>query len=143
MKQTFLIGLALVVLVGCSKKKEYTTPSLLDLLQDKDPKMRYYAARELGHSGAEAGAVVPALAEALKDEDKNVRMRAAYSLGEIGPGARPAISGLEGALKDPEAEVRKAADHALKKVRDPSPQGKDNATSGKHHHKRKVRKPQG
>ena len=142
MKQTFLIGLALVVLVGCSRKKEYTTPSLLELLQDKDPKMRYYAARELGHLGAEAGAVVPALTESLKDEDKNVRMRAAYSLGEIGPGAKPAVPGLEGALKDAEAEVRKAADYALKKVRGLSPQSKDTAPSRKHHHKRKV-KPHG
>jgi HEAT repeat protein len=144
MKQIFLIGLALVVLVGCGKKKEkeYTAPSLLELLRDKDPKMRYYAARALGHFGSQAGEVVPALAEALKDEDKNVRMVSANSLGEIGPVAKSALPALETAQRDPEAEVRKAADSAIKKVRGLSPQGKENAQAGKHKHKRKVRKPQ-
>jgi HEAT repeat protein len=142
MKQIFLIGLALVVLVGCGKKKEYTAPSFLQLLRDKDPKMRYYAARELRNFGSQVDEVVPALTEALKDEDKGVRARAAYSLGEIGPGATSALSALEAAQRDPEAEVRKAADYAIRKVRGLSPQGKENAQSGKHKHKRKVRKPQ-
>ena len=143
MKQTILIGLALVVMVGCGKKnKEYTAPSLLELLKDKDPKMRYYAARKLGHFGSQTGEVVPALAEALKDEDKMVRMGSAYALGEIGPGAKSALAALEAALRDPEAEVRKAADYAIKKVRDPSPQGKEGAQPSKHKHKRKVTKPQ-
>src|SRR5260370_25805387 len=125
MKQTLLIGLALVVLAGCGKKKEkvYTVPSLLELLRDKDPKMRYYAARQLGHFGSQPGEVVPALTEALKDEDKRVRMGSAYALGEIGPGAKSALSALEAALRDPEAEVRKAAAYAIKKVRNLSPQG--------------------
>jgi HEAT repeat protein len=143
MKKTLLLGLALVVVVGCGKKKAYTTPSLLELLRDKNPKMRYYAARELGHLGPQAGEVVPALTEALKDEDKTVRMGSAYALGEIGPGAKSALSALEAALRDPEAEVRKAADYAIKKVREPSPQGTKATQPGKHKHKRKVPKRQG
>src|SRR5262249_9170993 len=125
MKQIFLIGLAMLVMMGCSKKKEYTAPSLVELLKEKDPKMRYYAARELGHFGAQAAEVVPPLTEALKDEDKTVRMGAAYALGEIGPDAKSALSALEAALRDPEAKVRKAADYAVKKVRNTSPQGQE------------------
>lgn len=141
MKQIFLIGLAMIVMVGCSKKNEYTAPSLLVLLKDKDPKMRYYAARELGHFRSQAAEVVPPLTEALKDADKNVRMAAAYALGEIGPDAESALSALEAALRDPEAEVRKAADYAIKKVRNLSPQGQE-AQPSKPKHKRKIPKPQ-
>jgi HEAT repeat protein len=146
MKQMFLIGLVMVmvVMVGCGKKehKEYTAPSLLQLLKDKDPKMRYYAAHKLGHFRSQAEEVVPPLTEALKDEDTKVRMVAAYSLGEIGPDAKSALSALEAALRDPEAEVRKAADYAIKKVRNSSPQGKEEAQASKHKHKRKLLKPQ-
>src|SRR5262245_8857376 len=88
MKQVILAGLAVLLLVGCGKKKEYSAPSLLQQLKDANPKVRYYAARELGHFGAQAGEVVPALIEALKDADKEVRMRVAYSLAEIGPDAK-------------------------------------------------------
>jgi HEAT repeat protein len=141
MARTLLVCL-LVLFAGCGKKKAYSVASLLDLLKDKDPKMRYYAARELGHFGAQAGEVVPALTEALKDEDKDVRMRAASSLGEIGPEARPAIPALEGALKDPDPGVRKAADQAMKTLRDPSPPGKEQPRPGKR--KRKdISRPKG
>jgi HEAT repeat protein len=145
MKQTLLIGLALVVLVGCGKKKEkeYTAASLLQLLRDKDPKMRYYAARQLGHFGSQAGEVVPALTEALKDEDKNVRMVSAYSLGEIGPGARSALPALQTALRDPEAEVRQAADYAIKKMSNQGSQGKDQGQRPKRKHKRKFPRQKG
>jgi HEAT repeat protein len=133
MKQIILMGLVVLLTVGCSKKKEYTAPSLLQRLKDADPKTRCYAARELRHFGAQAGEVVPALVEALKDEDRDVRMEAAYSLGEIGPpDAKPAIPALEGALKDPEATVRKAADYALKKLRGQTTQAKDDGKSTKH-----------
>jgi HEAT repeat protein len=135
MKQIILTGLVVLMMVGCSKKKrEYTAPSLLQQLKDPDPKIRYYAARELGHFGAQATEVVPALIDALKDQDKDVRMRAAYSLAEIGPDAKPAIPALEGAAKDPEAEVRMAADHALKELRNPRPPGKNEPKSGKNRH---------
>jgi HEAT repeat protein len=143
MKQIILTGLVLLLMAGCSKKKEYTAPSLLQRLKDTDPKTRYYAARELGHFGAQAGEVVPALIEALKDKDKDVRMRAVYSLAEIGPNAMPAIPALEGSTKDPEATVRKAADYALKKLRDPSPQVEGEVKPGKHKHKRGTVKQQG
>lgn len=143
MKQIILTGLVVLLTVGCSKKKEYTAPLLIQRLKDKDPKTRYYAARELGHFGNKAEEVVPALIEALKDEDKDVRMRVAYSLGEIGPpDARPAIPALETAVKDPEATVRKAADYALKTLRGVTKQAKDDGKSTKATHKRHTPNPQ-
>jgi len=145
MKRIILAGLVVLMMVGCGKKKkeEYTAPSLLKGLKDQDPKLRYYAVRELGHFAGQAGEVVPALIEALKDPDKDVRMRAAYSLAEIGANAKPAIPALEGAAKDPDAQVRKAADYALKKLRDPNPQGKDESKSGKRKRKKGTIKSQG
>jgi HEAT repeat protein len=138
MRRVILVGLV-VLLAGCGKKT-YSVASLLELLKDKDPKKRYYAARELGHFGAEARDAVPALTEALKDEDKDVRMGAAYALAEVGPDAQTAIPALEQALQDRDSDVRKAADYALKKLRDPNPQAKE-TDKKKHKRKRKVNKP--
>jgi HEAT repeats len=106
-----------VMTTGCgSRKLDYSVSSLVKTLEDKDPKMRYYAAESLGHFGAEARPAVPALIAALKDEDKTVRMGAAYALAEIGPAAADAALGLKAALKDNAREVRTAAAYALKKV---------------------------
>jgi HEAT repeat protein len=118
MKRIILASLV-VLAVGCGKK-EYSVPSLLGSLKDKDPKMRYYAA---------------------KDEDKNVRMGAAYALAEIGPDAKTAIPALGEAAKDKEEVVRKAADYALKRLQDPNPQGKQGEQSTKPKHKHKSDKP--
>jgi len=144
-KRIFLIGLvmtAMVMMAGCSKKKEDTVSSLLPLLKDQDPRMRYYAASRLGHFRSQADEVVPPLTEALKDEDKMVRMGAAYALGEIGPDAKSALSALEAALRDPAAAVRKAADQALQKVRNSAPQAQNAAQPSKQPHRRKIPKPQ-
>jgi HEAT repeat protein len=143
-KRIILTGLVVLLTVGCTKKKEYSAPTLLQQLKDTDPKNRSYAARELGHFGNKAEEVVPALSEALRDEDKDVRMRAAYSLGEIGPpDAKPAIPALETALKDREPTVRRAADHALKQLRGQTTQVKDDGKSTQPRHKRHVTSPAG
>jgi HEAT repeat protein len=137
MRSTILVGLV-ILMAGCGKK-EYSVPSLLDTLKDKDPKMRYYAAKELGHFGAQAKDAVPALTATLKDEDKTVRMGAAYALAEIGPDARTAIPALGEASKDQEESVRKAAAYALKRLQDPNPQAKaDDKSTKPHKHKRKL-----
>lgn len=130
MKRIILVGL-MVLLVGCGKKA-YSVPSLLETLKDKDPNMRYYAAKELGHFGAQAKDAVPALTEALKDEEKIVRMGAAYALAEIGPDARTALPALEEASKDREESVSKAAAYALKQLQDPNPQPNEKSTHRKH-----------
>jgi HEAT repeat protein len=141
MKRIILVSLA-VLAVGCGKK-EYSVPSLVDTLKkDRDPKMRFYAAKELGHFGAQAKDAVPALTEALKDEDKNVRMEAAYALGEIGPDAAAAVPALAEAQQDNEEAVRKAAAYALKRLQDPNPQAEEAGQPKKSKHKHKSGAPQ-
>jgi HEAT repeat protein len=120
MKSLLLFALALL-LAGCSKAKTgVSVPELLETLkEDKDPKMRYWAARQLGSHGAKAEQVVPALSEALKDPDSTVRIGSVYALAEIGPAAKAAIPALEAALKDPNKEVQKGAAYALQKIQNP------------------------
>jgi len=132
MKKLLLIGLT-VLLVGCGKgtKQEYSLPNLLEKLKDPDPKIRYWAAKHLGHQGSKAADVVPTLTEALKDQDKLVRMGAAYALAEIGPDAKPAVPALQNALKDNDAKVRKGADYALKQIRKPRPKSPKGRMSAK------------
>jgi HEAT repeat protein len=131
MRRLLLVSL-LVLLAGCGKtrKKEYSFEELLGKLKDNDPGIRYWAARELGHRGAQAKDAVPALTEALKDPDSNVRLGGAYALGGIGPDARAAIPALQRALKDPAEGVRQGAAYALQRIQDPN--AKDGKKSTKH-----------
>jgi HEAT repeat protein len=119
MKRLILISLA-VLIVGCAKdtkKEAYSAPSLIEKLSDKDPGVRYHAAKQLGHKkGSEAKDAIPHLIEALKDEDKNVRIAVAYALAEIGPDAGAAVPALKVALKDKDKKVRDGAAYALKKI---------------------------
>jgi HEAT repeat protein len=111
----------LLVVIGCGKtQQDYTVPSLIKALKDKDPAVRYTAAEALGRYGPEAKDAVPALTETLKDSDKNVRIGAAYALANIGPDARTAIPALEEALKDEDNRVRKGAAYALKELQNPT-----------------------
>src|SRR5713226_1384495 len=84
MKRFFVIAMILAA-AGCGKAedKAYSVPGLLDMLKDKDPKVRYTAVSQLGKYGSQAKEVVPALADALKDPDTSVRMGAAYALAKI------------------------------------------------------------
>src|SRR5262249_6813386 len=101
-----------------ARKTDYSVPSLRKTLrEDKDPKMRYWAAESLGHFGPEARDAVPDLIAALKDEDRTVRMGAGYALAEIGPDASDAVPALQEAARDTDKEVRDAADYALKQIR--------------------------
>jgi HEAT repeat protein len=129
----------MVLVVGCGKtrKPDYSFEELLGKLKDNDPGVRYWAARELGHRGAQAKEAVPALTEALKDQDKNVRMGGAYALGEVGPDAKAAIPALQRALKDPAEAVRKGAAYALQRIQEPNANAKD----GKNTTKRRQREP--
>jgi HEAT repeat protein len=113
------LGLFAVVILGCGGpgRVEYSVPSLVKALKDKDPDMRYWAVQSLGHLGHMAKPAVPALIEALHDENEMVRMGAAYALAELGPDATDAVPTLQSALRDPEKQVRDAATYALKRLK--------------------------
>lgn len=91
-------------------------PALIEALQDKDVRVRVYAADVLGALGSKAQEAVPALAKALKDPDQYVRASAAEALHEIGSQAKDAVTELIGALKDEDRYVRYSAADALGRI---------------------------
>jgi hypothetical protein len=58
-------------------------PILLELLQDRDERVRFLAASVLGGIGPDAGSAVPALTDLLNDESRAVRRVAAKALKKI------------------------------------------------------------
>lgn len=87
-----------------------TVPALAEALQnDKEAKVRSYAAFAFKAMGRDAKGGVPALIVALKDKDEEVRCVAADALGRMGDIALPAIDALAIALKDREAGPHVAA----------------------------------
>ena len=58
-------------------------PTLIQLLQDQDQDVRYFAAWALGMIGEGAQDTVPALIQALQDQNRDVRDSAARALEKI------------------------------------------------------------
>ncbi len=107
------------LLAGCSpgvERLDYSVGKLQASLQDKDPEMRYWAAKALGEYGPKAHVAIPNLVAALKDDTPMVRMGAAYALAEMGPAADTARSALEGLRGDADKEVRDAAAYAIQRI---------------------------
>jgi len=113
------IGLVLAVgpLALSAPKKSEVPPLVKKLKNDKDPKVRAEAAKELGHIGSVKAAftkdAIPDLVEALKDKDANVRREVALTLGEIKADAKLVVVPLADVLKDPDFGVRSAAAESL------------------------------
>jgi hypothetical protein len=106
--------------LGCSHEgSSETVEALVAALQDRDSRVRVFAAQSLGFKGAREA--VPALAVALKDESESVRYTAATALGNIGPAAAEAIPGLEKLLQDSDHSVRADSAAALQRIRSKEP----------------------
>ena len=91
-----------------------TVSQWIEVLKDKDVRVRNAAATALGQIGPAAKAAVPALIEALKDKDRTVRRVAAFVLGQIGPAAVPAL--IEALKKDRVGRYSTAVVDALGKI---------------------------
>ena len=80
-------------------------PSLMELLEEPNPRLKQRATGALGLVGAAAEPAVPALVKNLKSPDRDVRMLAADALGWIGKRPDLAVPALIEALKDSDIGV--------------------------------------
>jgi hypothetical protein len=69
-------------------------PALVELLHDRDERLRIASARAIAVMGPEAKTAVPDLTAALSDPSADVRKNVMRALGQMGPAAAPAIDGL-------------------------------------------------
>jgi HEAT repeat protein len=92
-----------------------SAPALVDLLAQKNPDIRLFAAQSLGEIGAGAKDAAPALAEiAKKDPDRKVRFMAVQALAQIGRASKVVIPTLKELLRDPDEGVRDGASKGLR-----------------------------
>ena len=90
-------------------------PSLMELLDDPNPRFKKRAAEALGMVGATADPAVPTLVKLLGDSDFSVRQRVADALGEIGKQPDLAVPALINIINDPGYGVGSIAAEALGK----------------------------
>lgn len=95
-------------------------PALLRALQDSDPGVRAWAARDVGDIGAPAAAAVPRLRAMLRGPDAGSRAGACSALGAIGPAARVALPDLQRELSDASPAVRGSARDAIASLTAPA-----------------------
>jgi HEAT repeat protein len=87
---------------------------LAKLLKDKDPKVRWRAARSLGDYGEEAQSAADALRNLLTDKDRVVQYHAAVALGKVGDNSDETIGALVKTVTVPDGRVARAAITALR-----------------------------
>ena len=85
-------------------------PSLVQALDDDDPKVREVSAQAIGNMGPDA---LPTLAGMLTHPDKYVRRNAVWAMGKLGPLARPALADLCAGLKNSDPRTASGAAQAL------------------------------
>ena len=69
-------------------------PSLIELLENSDPEVRWRALATMGRMARQEEAIVPAIIPLLADSHQNVRWHAAYALGEFGAKASAALPAM-------------------------------------------------
>ena len=97
-------------------------PTLIQSLNDRDPRIRQAAIAALGELGDMRS--TPFLVKRLtKDSDPGVRSEAAFRLGKLG--GRSATRALQAAARDPDPRVRQWARAALESIEEDQGDGKD------------------
>lgn len=94
-------------------------PRLMELLDDQDAGVRYWAAVGLHAAGGAAVSVRDALRRALADRSPSVRVAAAVALAASGD-TLPALPVLTQHLQDPQLDVALQAARALQLLREPA-----------------------
>lgn len=85
-------------------------PTLVEVLDDPNPRVREAVAQAIGQMGPDA---LPSLAVMLRHPDKYVRRHAVWALGKLGPLARPLLPNLCQSLKDPDPRTATGAAQTL------------------------------
>jgi HEAT repeat protein len=105
---------AAVALVKHSGDPAEGVPVLVELLADKEWKLRQQAVVALGELGEKAATAVPALHKVLTDDkETEVRAAAAEALGRVGKAAGDAKMDLQEAARDKDMDLRLRAAGAL------------------------------
>ncbi len=104
-------GIRNAVVATLTRNRQETAPLLMELLKDRDSRVRENAAGLLGRYWDIVP--VPGLIEALKNDSGRVRAKAAWTLGNKGTLAKDAIPALAAALGDGDSYVRENAAAAL------------------------------
>ncbi|MDO8802931.1 MAG: HEAT repeat domain-containing protein [Elusimicrobiota bacterium] len=104
-------GIRNATVSALTRNRQETAPLLMELLKDRDSRVRENAAGLLGRYWDIVP--VPGLIEALKNDASRVRAKAAWTLGVKGTEAREAIPPLTEALSDGDSYVRENAAKAL------------------------------
>jgi HEAT repeat protein len=107
--------------IGCTAKQPLTVHYQpvgywIQVLQNRDPKMRLKAVRALANVGTADPAALPALIKAVKDADAGVRAEAILALLRMGPDAGLAVPALTAALNDEDSTVQSYAAKALQRI---------------------------
>lgn len=91
-------------------------PVIMDMLSDKDARVRSSAARALGNIGSEAKRALPALVNAFGDQDESVYRTAEDALNKIGPATKEAVPELIKLLGHENSRVRSGAINVLANI---------------------------
>jgi hypothetical protein len=96
-----------------SRYSKRVVPYLIEMLDDKDARVRRKAAVCLGQVYYDAKSAVPKLMECLYDESGSVIMFAASALAKIDKQSNTVIEAIEAALKSDRSDVRSGAAFSL------------------------------
>jgi HEAT repeat protein/type 1 glutamine amidotransferase len=104
---------AILALGDLGAEANNALPTLVALLKDEAPDVRFFAASVLGRIGA---AAVPGVTALLHDGKDSLRAAAAQALGRIGPDASPSAPELKALMLDKSAVVRTEAVLAISRI---------------------------
>jgi HEAT repeat protein len=96
---------------------ELAIPSLIDKLEDTDPRVRSSAALALGSLTNAPDTIIPALIRSLDDQDEKVVLTAMHGLGNFENGLSKAIPVMERFSDSQDDEIREMATNAILRFR--------------------------
>jgi HEAT repeat protein len=91
-------------------------PVLVELLDDDDPWIRYYAATTLLNHGTHNQVAIAALSDLVRTGTETIQRRVIDHLGHLGPEARAAVPALVERFRDQQSNSSLSAEFALSQI---------------------------